>query len=95
MVKQINKDTYSFLVKNKKIELFYAEDGHVEICDIDDPFHTGFIFEDDKKLSIFINTITDIIEKRNMENVKWVKQNIKKIKIKWINVAKDIIKTIY
>jgi hypothetical protein len=70
MLKQLDKNTYSFLVKNKKIELFFAQDGHVEICDVDDPYHTGFIFDDEKKFSLFVNVITDILEKRSMEDIK-------------------------
>jgi len=68
MLKQIDENTYNFIIKKNKYEVFFAADGCIEICDTDDPAHTGFIFEDIKKFNIFINIITDIMEKKAMEN---------------------------
>jgi len=52
--------------RNKKYELFYAEDGHIELYDQDDPGN-GFIFENEKDLNLFINSVTDHLEKKYME----------------------------
>ena len=52
--------------RNKKYELFYAEDGHVELYELKDPSN-GFIFNDEKEMILFINSITDHLEKKYME----------------------------
>ena len=67
MLKQIDDNTYTFSIKKNNYEIFFAKDGNIEIYDFDDPNHTGFVFEDIKKINIFINTVTDILEKKLME----------------------------
>lgn len=59
----INSNLFS--VKGTEYEVFFGKDGHVEICEIDNPGKTGFIFEDIKNFNSFINSITDIAEKNN------------------------------
>lgn len=54
-------------VKGKEIEVFFAEDGFIEVYDISDPGHTGFIFKDLKQFNMFINYMTDIAEEYNLE----------------------------
>ena len=49
-------------VKGKKLEVFFAEDGHIEVYEEEDPGHTGFIFKDLKQFNMFINYITDVAE---------------------------------
>lgn len=67
MLKQINDNTYTFTLNKDKYEIFFADDGYIEIYDTNNPINTGFIFENIKKFIIFINTITDIMEKKAME----------------------------
>lgn len=52
--------------RNKKYELFYAKDGHVELYELKDPSN-GFIFDDEKEMVHFINSVTDHLEKKYME----------------------------
>jgi len=52
--------------RTKKYEVFYGDDDHIEIYDQDDPSN-GFIFETEKELNLFINTVTDYLEKKYME----------------------------
>lgn len=59
--------TQTFTIKNKKIEIFFALDGHIELYEKEDPRDTGFIFSDDKELFSFINGLTDIAEKHQKE----------------------------
>ena len=53
---------YQFAVKGISFETFFAEDGHVELYEANNPGKTGFIFEESKHLILFINNITDIAE---------------------------------
>jgi len=69
MLKQKNDDVYNFSSSGTKYEIFFAEDGHIEIYEEKNPGKTGFIFDDIRKISFFINTITDIIEKRIVEKI--------------------------
>lgn len=57
----------NFRVKNRDFEVFFAEDGAVELYDKDNP-RDGFIFSDRKNLVMFINTLSDVVEKKQMEN---------------------------
>ncbi len=52
--------------RNKKYELFYAKDGHIELYEVKDPSN-GFIFNDEKEMVLFINSVTDHLEKKYME----------------------------
>jgi hypothetical protein len=54
-------------VKGKKIEAFFADDGHVEIYELEDPGKTGFIFNDIKQFNMFINYMTDLAEEYFLE----------------------------
>lgn len=56
-------------VKGKEIEIFFADDGHIEVYELKDPAHTGFIFEDNRQFNMFINYMTDIAEEMNTEDV--------------------------
>tara|TARA_B100001971_G_C17871175_1_gene373321 strand:+ start:137 stop:331 length:195 start_codon:yes stop_codon:yes gene_type:complete len=63
------KDTYNFSVKGKVYELFFAEDGFIEIYETENPGKTGFFFKNEKDFTLFINLITDFLEKKiNMED---------------------------
>lgn len=68
MIKQKDKYTYTFSIKEKKYEIFFAEDEHIEIYEKNNPSSTGFIFDNMKKFILFVNFFTDIIEKKAMEN---------------------------
>lgn len=57
----------NFRVKNREFEVFFSQDGAVELYDKDNP-RDGFIFSDRKNLVMFINTLSDVIEKKQMEN---------------------------
>lgn len=58
------KHKETFAIKNKKYEVFFAEDDdQIEVYELDNP-KNGLIFEDRKRLNAFINSITDILEKR-------------------------------
>jgi len=63
-------NTYRFVIKGSDIELSFNEDGSIEMYDLEDVSHTGFIFEDTKKLNLFINAISDIVSRRNTGGVK-------------------------
>ncbi len=58
------KDLMNFSVKSKEYEMFFAKDGHVEIYAVEDPGHTGFIFDEVKQFVLFINTLTDVLERK-------------------------------
>lgn len=53
-----------FTVKGIKYGIFFAEDGCIEVYEMENPSKTGFIFPDRKSAILFINTITDILEKK-------------------------------
>lgn len=57
-----NDDSYIFSIKDNKYELIFHEE-MVEMFEIEDPSHTGFVFDDKKQLINLINILTDIIEK--------------------------------
>ena len=59
--------TFTFTIKKKDYEVFFAEDGGVEIYETKDPRYTGFIFDERKKLNLFINALTDIALKMSEE----------------------------
>lgn len=54
-------------VKGKDVEVFFAEDGHIELYEIEDPAHTGFVFNDLRQFNMFINYMSDVAEEYNME----------------------------
>lgn len=60
---EIKDNTYSFSIKGKDYEVFLGQDGHVEIYEEENPANSGFIFSDRKKFIVFINNLTDIMEK--------------------------------
>ena len=62
MVSKVKNDTHTFSIKGKDYELFFAEDGYVEVYETGNPGKTGFIFPELKNLILFINNITDIAE---------------------------------
>lgn len=57
-------NVYSFIIKGKEMEVFFAEDGAIEVYETKNPGTTGFIFEDQKKFNVFVNSLTDIISRR-------------------------------
>ena len=59
--------TETFKVKDKKIEIFFASDKHIELYEKESPLNTGFIFNDRKELFSFINGLTDIAEEFQKE----------------------------
>lgn len=52
--------------RNKKYELFYGEDGHIELYEQEDPSN-GFFFDSEKDMYLFINSVVDHLEKKYME----------------------------
>ncbi|MHA1988993.1 MAG: hypothetical protein ACW98D_20425 [Promethearchaeota archaeon] len=70
MVSDIKNRQRSFAVKGKEYEIFFAEDGYVEIYETKNPGKTGFIFQNLKNFVLFINNITDIAESKLNEEEK-------------------------
>lgn len=65
MVQISEKDnTYRFTIKGKDLEVFFADDGAIELYELKNPSTTGFIFEDSKRFNVFINSLTDILSRR-------------------------------
>ena len=58
----------TFKAKNREYELFFADDGFIELYDKDNP-NEGFYFQNKKDLFIFVNTITDVLERLEMEKI--------------------------
>ncbi|HUS49740.1 MAG TPA: hypothetical protein VMZ91_06215 [Candidatus Paceibacterota bacterium] len=62
---------HKFSIKGTEYELFFAEDGQVEVCESKNPGKTGFFFSDVKSFTLFINDITDLaseeMERKNKE----------------------------
>ena len=58
----------SFRAKNREYELFFADDGFIELYDSNNP-NEGFYFKDRKELVVFMNTLTDVLEKMEMEKI--------------------------
>jgi hypothetical protein len=56
-------------VKGKEIEIFFADDGHIEVYELKDPTYTGFIFDDMRQFNMFINYMTDIAEEMSTEDI--------------------------
>ncbi len=67
MINNVKDGANSFAIKGKEYEIFFANDGHIEIYEIKNPSKTGFIFSDLKNFVLFINNITDIAEIRANE----------------------------
>lgn len=63
-----NNQVTTFKAKEKEYEIFFAEDGFIELYEKNNP-REGFYFESKKQLMMFINTLTDILEKMEMENL--------------------------
>lgn len=63
-----NDQVTTFRAKDRDFELFFADDGFIELYDKDNPSE-GFYFKDKKSLITFINTLTDVLEKMEMEKV--------------------------
>jgi len=61
---------YKFTINNITYEIFFAEDGFIEIYEIKNPSHSGFYFKERKNFTMFINNITDIVEKRTSMEAK-------------------------
>ncbi len=55
-----------FKVKKREFEIFFAENGSVEVYDLENP-KEGVIFSSEKELNVFVNMLTDIIEKKQAE----------------------------
>lgn len=58
--------TYQFSTKEKKYEIFFGKEDHVEVYEFEKP-KEGLIFEDSKSFNVFVNSITDALEKRQAE----------------------------
>lgn len=65
----ILEDEILFVIKGIEYGLFIANDGHTEIYETKNPLKTGFVFPSEKNLVLFINTLTDIVE-RKMREIK-------------------------
>jgi len=57
-----------FIVKSKKYEVFFCDNGQIEVYELKNPGKTGFIFNDIKEFNTLINSMTDISEKYMLEN---------------------------
>ena len=64
----VKLNSRQFSIKQKKFEVFFAEDEHIEIYEVSNPGSTGFIFDDQKAFNVFINSITDISEAKIAED---------------------------
>lgn len=58
----------NFKAKSRNYEIFFADDGFIELYDKDNP-KEGFYFNNKKDLVVFVNTLTDVLEKMEMENI--------------------------
>lgn len=59
----------NFKAKDKEYELFFAEDDdQIELYDKNNP-KDGFYFKNKKELLMFMNTLTDVLEKMEMEHL--------------------------
>lgn len=56
----------NFTIKGKKFELFIAKDKHIELYEANDPLN-GIILNDKKELNLFVNSLTDLLEKLEIE----------------------------
>lgn len=65
----MEKFAYTFNIKRKKYEVYFANEDQVEIYELEDPGKTGFIFPDKKSFNMFINSVTDIAEIKDMEEI--------------------------
>lgn len=59
--------TQEIKIRGKVLEIFFAEDGHIELYEVENPGKTGFIFDDLKELYSFVNNLTDVIEQIEKE----------------------------
>ena len=67
----IDKSLNNFNINNIGYELFFSPEGFIEIYETDDPSKTGFIFDSRKDFIMFVNTITDVLERKiSMEEKK-------------------------
>jgi len=65
----MKNNAITFKAKDKEYELFFAQDDEqVEVYDKNNP-KDGFIFKNKKELLMFINTLTDVLEKMEMEHL--------------------------
>lgn len=70
MISFSGNGTYTFNARGKEIEVFISTDGHVEMYEIKEPAKTGFYFEDLKGLIFLCNSLEDILEHYEAQNVK-------------------------
>ena len=59
--KSKDKLVYSFISQGRDIEVFFAEDGHIEFYNIKRP-QEGMYFNSKSDFIYFINSMTDIME---------------------------------
>jgi hypothetical protein len=62
----MTKNSFNFKVGNKHHEVFFADDGHIEIYEVENPGKTGYFFNDIKELNFFINSLSDIAIKEGI-----------------------------
>lgn len=63
-----NQQALNFKARDIDYEIFFAEDGAIELYEKDNP-KEGMFFTDKKHLLMFVNTLTDVLEKVEMETV--------------------------
>jgi hypothetical protein len=63
MLEKIDSNKYKFNVRQVEYEVFFADDGQIEIYEAKNPEKTGFFFSDKKKFVIFINMLTDVADR--------------------------------
>ena len=63
MLEKIDSNKYKFNVRQVEYEVFFADDGQIELYETKNPGKTGFVFSDKKKFVVFINMLTDVADR--------------------------------
>lgn len=66
-----NDNVYKFTAGDKVISVEVLENGVIEVYDVKDPSHTGFVIDELKHFISMINNMADIAEALLEETKKW------------------------
>jgi hypothetical protein len=66
-ISEENNGIYFFIEENKKVNVFYYDNGAIELYEEEDPTHTGHYFENINSFFLYINNITEIARKLKEE----------------------------
>lgn len=66
-----NDNVYKFTAGDKVINVEVLENGVIEVYDVEDPSHTGFVIDELKHFISMINNMADIAEALLEETKKW------------------------